>query len=804
MRTVLLASVRIHARRYLAAVLAVALGTAFVVVIGMVSAAARDGVARNVALPYRGATTVVTGLTGAQAADLVARTPGATVVATGHVPLRLAAGGGPEVVSVAGVSLDPRTRWQQPVAGRLPRTAGEVLVDRGTARSLDLRPGDRISLGEGADRVRARVVGLARTPLRDVGSDLYATWADQAPWISGLVDEVVVTYASVPTDLPARVRAVAPGAVVMTGAAFVEQRSLAATRGVDVLGAGLSVFAAIALFVAALVIANTFTIVFAQRRRDLALLRCVGATRGQVRRSVRLEALAMGVVASVVGLGVGLALGWSVLVAVRRLAPGAGLGGTGIGPRWVVAALLLGVGVTVAASWWPTRAVTRVPPLAALRPEGPAVGAAASRVRVGGGVLVGLLGVLGLAAAVETVSVPAMLAGGVVVGVAILLAGSVIVPGALRGVRVLLGPVGGPSARLALDNAVRNPRRTAATAASLVVGVTLTVAVLTGTASARDGVLADVAAHHPVDAALTDLQRPVAAGVLAAVARTPGVAGAVAVPGLVLGVDHGVGRIPVLVPSPSALRTVLRPGREPLDLRAGSIALPASTTTSSPYVTVRLGNRSQRLRVVPSPLAGPLGVVAPRTLAALSPTTPAPTRAVWVRAAAGADTSGLVDALRRVASGSGLELTEGISASTAVVGYLDVLSAAVVALLAMSVLIALIGIADTLGLSVLERARENALLRALGLSRRQLRASLVTEGLVLSLVAAVIGTVVGVGFAWVGVQVVVAPALEAPLVLPVAQLAVVLLVAALAGVLSSVVPARRAARVAPAQGLALD
>jgi putative ABC transport system permease protein len=129
----------------------------------------------------------------------------------------------------------------------------------------------------------------------------------------------------------------------------------------------------------------------------------------------------------------------------------------------------------------------------------------------------------------------------------------------------------------------------------------------------------------------------------------------------------------------------------------------------------------------------------------------------------------------------------------------------VLGLLGISVAIALIGIANTLGLSVLERTREHALLRALGLTRRQLRRMLAAEALLLSVVATGLGTVIGVGFAWVGYETFVKRALSrAIMVIPWPSLGAVVLVAALAGVLASVVPARRAARVTPAAGLSLD
>ncbi len=151
------------------------------------------------------------------------------------------------------------------------------------------------------------------------------------------------------------------------------------------------------------------------------------------------------------------------------------------------------------------------------------------------------------------------------------------------------------------------------------------------------------------------------------------------------------------------------------------------------------------------------------------------------------------------------DLTNGLRERSWVTLQLDILTGTVVALLGIAVVIALIGIGNTSGLSVLERGRENALLRALGLTRRQLRATLAVEALLLSVVATLLGTAIGVTFAWVSLQALVEAAVDqAPLVLPWGQLALVVLVAGVAGLLSSLLPARRAARVAPAAGLSLD
>ena len=221
------------------------------------------------------------------------------------------------------------------------------------------------------------------------------------------------------------------------------------------------------------------------------------------------------------------------------------------------------------------------------------------------------------------------------------------------------------------------------------------------------------------------------------------------------------------------------------------------------WLTVTVDNHSERLRVVAGEGWGSAAVVAPQTLAALTEH-PTP-RAVWVRATDGADPEDLGGDLEALATNAGAEVSNGLAERAWVDLQLDVLTGAVVALLGIAVVIALVGIGNTLGLSVLERAREYALLRALGLTRRQLRRMLGVEAVLLSVVATVLGTFMGVAFAWVAVEALVKAAIdEAPLVLPWGQLALVVLVAGAAGLLSCLLPARRAARVTPAAGLALE
>jgi putative ABC transport system permease protein len=455
------------------------------------------------------------------------------------------------------------------------------------------------------------------------------------------------------------------------------------------------------------------------------------------------------------------------------------------------------------ASWLPTRHVVAVSPLAALRPPAAVDGhTATGRARLALAALLLVTGLTLLGVAMIRDSTLHMVAGGASVFTGVLLLGPVLVPRLIRITGALLGPGG----RLATQNAVRNPRRTATTTAALLIGVTLTTAVLTGMATWRAGIDEVNARHNPIDAALTSLDKPVTTDLLDQVRRTPGVEQAIAVDGPVAQISGFDTPLPVLTTSAAA--QVARDGGsfaqvEPGTIRIDLDAFVKPSIRPGDQVTVRVGDREAQLRVISLSGWGKAGVVAPETLAQLTDA-PEP-HVIWIRASAAADPLALVDDLDGLADATGAELEDRLQAQAAGNRERDILAASVLGLLGISVAIALIGIGNTLGLSVLERAREHALLRALGLTRRQLRRMLAAEALLLSAVATLLGTVIGVGFAWVGYETFVKRALtHATMYIPWPSLGAVVLIAALAGLLASVLPARRAARVSPAAGLSLD
>ncbi|MBE7324602.1 ABC transporter permease [Nocardioides sp. Y6] len=810
MRTVLLASLRHHTRRYVASALAVIIGVAFIVTTEGLAGALRDGMTADVGKPYAGVDHVVHTDSEQVGALLAAADRGGFAAEPAAMTWEtLRHDGRTHDVTVATAARHPDLRWQELLEGRHPTGRGEALVDERVVAAEVLAVGDEVVIGHGEAAVTTTVVGVAAAAV-GVSSDLYLPWQDLSrlqPW----VDAVLWNG---PPDVATEV--VGDAGAVSTADEYVAELQSRITQGVDVIALLVSFFAAIALGVAVLVIANTFAILFAQRARDFALLRCVGVTRRQLRRSIRLEALALGVVSSV--LGVALGVGLSVVAAILVGARWEELGQASFRWWWIAAAMVFGVLVSIVAAWLPTRAATRVSPLAALRPLG------GFDARSGAGRLRLLLGVLLLAGggvllaqaaerSTEGVELARMVAGGGVFFAGVLLLGPVVVPALVRLLGRLAGWGRGASVvRLATSNATRNPRRTATATASLMVGVTLTVAMLTGLGVISAAIDADNDASHPVDAIMVaDGRAPYDDAVVAGVEQLGEVAEAVALPGVLATV--GGQRVPVVgIGAGATDGAVVRD--DDFDPFGDSEAVVSHLVVDAMapraqeryyetgLLSVTVDGTVHRVRAASDNSYGPGLLVPEETLAEW---TDAPeTRAVWVRAVDDADAGDLETGLARVGAEVGSSLVVGFAERAWVETQMKVLTGAALGLLSVGVVIALIGIVNTLGLSVLERTRENALLRAMGLTRSQLRRVLAVEGALLAGVASLLGVAVGLLFAWVGVKVMVVGLVEHSFAVPVPALLAILAAAGVLGTAASVLPARQATRVSPAAGLTAD
>ncbi len=861
-----------HARRFVAVGLAVVLGVAFLSATLMVNATTNASLRESIGASYARADLVVTGLDGAPVpADAVAPLAGLDGVEAAYGQERTYAqlATGAQTSLAALTTTAPAALENSTVSsGSSPQAPEEVLLDAVSAERLGITPGDTVVLDGVPDAQGSPAAG----PLRVTG--LYAPSPD--PSLSGVVqvlaspevvrgsnggtasvrnvqlallpgaDEQAVTAAALSVlDEAAAAATADEGPAGSDPGTFTVRTALEQTTadvaqlssGGDILTGILLAFAAVAVIVAALVISNTFSVLVAQRTRELALLRCIGAERRQVRTSVLVEAAVVGLVASVLG----------VLLAVGVMAALVGLAGrTSFGSFAVLAvppsAVVIGIGVgvlmTVLAALVPARAATRVAPLAALRPaEPPAAGSRSGRTRLALGLVALLLGGALLAFGAVTVALVPALVGGALSFLGVILLAPFFVPASVAAIGRLARPLGVPGS-LASVNAVRNPARTTASSAALMVGVTLVTMMMVGAQTARTSFDRELEANYAVDLQVTGPGSATAtraeAGRITVDARTllavDGVLDAVEVTPVML-TSAEDGELLVYSADPADVAGVLR--ADGLELMDGEVLAPQSWEQDE--VTLDGGNGPATLPVTSTDAAFFLPLITTATAEQLGGTPPdalatllgpsldpasAPPEALrdgtlaeyigatfWLRLVDGLDGTAAADLQSEIVTATGVSEYNVSGAVIERLAYnqiIDVMLLIVTALLAVAVLIALIGVANTLSLSVLERRRENSLLRALGLTRGQLRGMLAVEAVLIAGVAALLGSGLGILYGWLGTQSALGGITAVAPAVPIGQIGAVLAVAVAAGLLASVLPARRAARLSPVAGLAAD
>ena len=822
MPTVLLAQIRAHAARLIASTLAVVIAVAFVVGTLVLNETSRSTVLEAVGARYVDTAAVVTSNDGTSLADDIATlsalgsvgavAPSWETSVQANVPGRT----GSQFLLVDAVADDPALRWEHLASGALPDRTGEVAVSERARADV----GDVLALttydADGATTTsEATVTGIV--DLRgDPEAGLYGrafVTSDQArAW--GATDPTELRLTAAPGASAEQVRLDVATALngkdvaVRTGTEQAAHVAAQLMGNSTALAAVLLVFATVAVLVAGLVIANTFAVLLAQRTRELALLRCVGATARQVRRSVLGEALVTGLVASAIGVlaGIGLAAGVSAVVSgTDSPIP---LSGVSVPLYAVWIGLLVGTAVTFLAALAPARGATRVAPLAAMRPVDPA------RLRSRPGVLRLVLGLvlllpgIGLLAmGVATANVLIALPGGVLSFLGVVLLAQRAVPPVVAAAGRLAGRFGGVPARLAAGNATRNPRRTAATATALLIGVTLTTAMVVGSASTRATATASLDAEFPTDIVVSGYAGDLPPSLAAALEGVEGVAGAgTLLAGDVVGPD-GQPAFAFGVDAATAAPTLRSTAKIELP-EPGQAVVPDRQATSwgvrdGDPVTLTQDGRRLDLVVDVVDQERPLMLTA-ADLRALQPDPGI--GEVWLRLT-DADPDDQVTTVDRIT-----DVTAGIDPSAQVTGLvtlrdqinevLDLLLLVVTGLLGIAVVIALIGVGNTLALSVVERRQENGLLRALGLTRGQLRGLLAWEAVLVAGVAALLGVLLGGAYGLIGAASVLGEVGEIVLAVPWLQVGAIVVVATLAGLLASVLPARRAARTSPVAAIA--
>lgn len=814
--------IRTHPTRILTVCLAVVLGIGFTAAVVVFNGTYSRSIADSVAAPYRHADVVAeiayqSDWTPADEAALRAVPGVSQVTPTYSVGVKFVSTKARGYLSLDTVSESESLRWFGLSAGKWP-APDQLLIDDSTAATTNLAVGDQVTLfpfGEAKGRT-VTVSGIAANGSSALaGADYQAYGPPALQAALGAETPRVVMLSTTPGTSAESVVAAVDAALAgkakgYTADAYAALQVTRMTGGADVLGYLLIGFAVIALVAATIVIANTFTVLLAQRRAQVALLRCVGSTRSQVARMVLAEAAMVGAIGSLVGVGVGIGVGAGAAALTGLLTAGLAVPVTGL-----IAVFAVGVVLTMVAAVFPSRRAMRVSPLAALRPvDDPDT---VRRSGIGRNLLAGglvLVGGAGMAFGAVSGSFLAAVAGGALAAFGILLATRTFLPPLMRIAGRLVGR-GGPTARLAAANSVRNPGRTATTCAALMFGVGLIVTLQVGASSAQATLDADLAARYPVDLSVTADGARLPAGSLDRVRSVPELSGVAEISGAEGKIAAGGAELPVILAGVTdAAKPVLHGGAD--DLSAGSDAAPALLVP--PFLvaegfepgtraTVTVDGKSLPVTVTPSRAADVLGgtpmvLVSAQVLSRIAPQA-APV-AIWAALQPGADPVTAMSSLNReVASLNALEISGAITERESVARTLGTVVTVATAMLAVAVVISLVGIAGTLGLSVIERTRESGLLRALGLQRRQLRGMLAIEAALMAVLGTLVGVAAGLLFGWVGAAATIGQAGQsATLTVPWLQLLLVVLLAAAAGVLASVLPARRAAKVEPTVALA--
>jgi putative ABC transport system permease protein len=737
-------------------------------------------------------------------------------------------GNGPPRQAANWVS-DPDLNPYRLVEGRAPQAPDEVVVNRGAAEKGDLHLGDT-AMVQTPEPVQVKIVGIATFGTADgFGSATYTAFtldAAQQRLLArpGQVSSILVKAAPGVSqhEVVQRVRsALRPGAEAITGAQLTKENTDDINRiFLDFLRTFLVVFAAIALLVATFSIYNTFSIITAQRTREAALMRAVGATRRQVLISVALEALLVGVLASAAGLAGGLAIAGLLKALFDAFGFALPAGGLVLTGSTVVTSLVVGLVVTVLAGAGPALRSSRVRPLAALRDV------AVDRTTASGPRALAGLAVTGVGVSVVLAAVIG--AGGAVLawaglGALLTIVGLVVFgPVVARPASSLLGAplarLRGVTGSLARGNAMRNPRRTSGTAAALMVGVGVVTLFTVFAGSLKASVDESVSKSFGGDLVISG-------GRFGGPALSPRLAtdvGRLSPVQTAVGLGRGVARLgtssrQVTIAEPAALDAVLD-----LDVAAGSVRDLGSRQLAVSKKTA--DDKGWRVGSV-IPVTFLDGTTNDLTVGAVYDSRSIVgdvvlSRAAWApHAVQDVDSSVLIKlkpgsglaagraAVDRVADAYGApsvqdrqeyvdSLTQGV----------NMLLGLVYVMLALAIVIALMGIANTLSLSIHERTRELGLLRAVGQTQAQTRSMVRWESVILSSFGAVGGLGVGVFLGWALVK--AAASSQASMVtvfsVPAGQLVVVLVLGALAGVLAGFRPARRAARLNVLEAIATE
>ncbi|WP_020137865.1 ABC transporter permease [Streptomyces sp. 351MFTsu5.1] len=705
---------------------------------------------------------------------------------------------------------DPR----YPLAeGRAPHGANQVAIDSETAKRAGYQVGDTVRLSVDGPVLEPVITGIFTTDDGNVAAGgslaLYDTATAQKLFGKpGTYDEIDVKAApgTSQTALKAALDKALTGDRVetTTGRELADNQAELISSSMSGLKQGLLVFAGIALFVGTFIIANTFTMLVAQRTKELALLRAVGASRRQVTRSVLIEAFVVGLVAAVTGLVAGIGIGAGLRSLMGTLGATVPDGPLIITPGTVGAALAVGVLVTMLAAWLPGRRAAKIPPVAAMS----SLHAKATTKSL---VLRNTLGALFSGAGVAVILAATTMDGSdgqapMGLGAVLLIIGVfILTPLLSRPLIAAAAPlmrVFGISGKLARQNSVRNPRRTAATASALMIGLTLITGMTVMAGSLQKSIdkmaTAAVKADYVVSMANGNELSP---DVEKKLAKVDGVTEVSPLRNAASRIDGETEFLTGVNGSAIGKLTDLKVDDGSFKVGGSQVVVDKDRAKSfgwkagSSFTVHYEDGKAQRLTVAGVYEGNELISGIMLDTATLSPhLTDASDMQVMLKTADGTSDATKDRLEKALGSNPAIKVQDKKDLSDSIAQMFTLMLNMLYGLLAMAVLVAVLGVINTLAMSVFERSQEIGMLRAIGLDRKGIKRMVRLESLVISLFGGVLGIGLGVFFGWAAGELLGAKMATYELVLPWARMAVFLLLAATVGILAALWPARRAAR----------
>ncbi|MGH4029864.1 ABC transporter permease [Actinomycetota bacterium Odt1-20B] len=704
---------------------------------------------------------------------------------------------------------DPRYTFTE---GAAPTSAAGIALDSRTAERTGYKVGDTVRFSTDGPVKTAKVSGIFDTDDGSVlaGGSLVVFDNDTARKVLGKneYDEIDVKAAAGTGEsaLKGSVEKILPkDTEAKTGAQLSADQDSMIEQQTSSMSQVLLIFAGIALFVGIFIIANTFTMLVAQRTKELALMRAVGASRRQVTRSVLIEAGIVGLVAAVTGfaLGIGVAVGLESLMN----SAGASLpdGPLVIAPTTILVALLIGVVVTMLAAWLPGRRAAKIPPVAAMNSvhATPTVRGLVVRNTIGS--LIVALGVLMLFMDDNYVKSG---------GAAVALVGVIVLTPLLSRPFIaasapLLKPFG-VTGKLSRLNSVRNPRRTASTASALMIGLTLITAMTVVATSMSSAINKMAAGSLKADYTVSMANyQPLAPEVHKKLAALPGVEASSPLRTAYGEADGSYSKI-------SGVDAKDFGKLVSLDFTSGSLAglkgnaalvdketadekgLKAGDTVPVKFddkktVNLKVAGVYEQNEMIGG-LFTPTSVVDPHLDKIAD-------QQVLLKMKDGASDTAENAVVKALGDNPAIKIQDKQAISNEIGGAINMLLNMLYGLLAMAILIAVLGVINTLAMSVFERKHEIGMLRAIGLDRAKVKQMVRLESVVISLFGAVLGIGLGLFLGWVAGGTIGNTVKTYAMEVPVGRIAIFLGIAALVGVLAAVWPARSAARLNPLQAI---